>query len=115
MSTLAERVQLGTIFLDDVRPGWAGQINLNELELANPASCVIGQVFDDPNATYSAWMRGSWEAHDWLEAKGLLTDNDNVPVLLGFERLGVFDYESSTETYEDLQAAWTEVILSRVQ
>lgn len=41
----AARVRRGAKFLDDLRPGWAGEINLVHLSLEDSCQCVLGQLY----------------------------------------------------------------------
>jgi hypothetical protein len=40
-----QRVAAGAALLDTKAPGWAGKVDVGELEIANPEWCVLGQVF----------------------------------------------------------------------
>ena len=40
-----EQVARGAALLDERKPGWHRQINLERLDMANPCLCVLGQVF----------------------------------------------------------------------
>ena len=47
---IAETVALAATFLDELRPGWAGEINLETLEsrvILARQKCVLGQLFSD--------------------------------------------------------------------
>lgn len=119
---LEERIALGVQFLDAVKPGWAGQIDTNELELSNPASCVLGQLYREEAETvyaespWSGYTIGGWRLHDWLVKSGHYADEEigAAQELAGFERLGVYEAETSDDTYESLQAAWMKVITTHV-
>lgn len=43
----AARAAAGAAYLDQHRPGWAGQINLDWLDLASECDCVLGQLSND--------------------------------------------------------------------
>lgn len=123
MTTLADRIQLGSKFLDDVMPGWAGQIDLDELCLDDPSSCVLGQLYDDeaknvyPDAPFNGYTIGGYRLHDWLVKNGYYEDDEigASQELAGFERLGIYSDETSDDTYDKLQQGWTYEILGRVQ
>jgi hypothetical protein len=38
-------VARGAELLDATRPGWAGKLNLDKLELEIPNRCVLGQLY----------------------------------------------------------------------
>ncbi len=44
--TLEPRVERGAVLLDDKVPGWADEVDLNVLELANACKCILGQLAD---------------------------------------------------------------------
>lgn len=44
---LMRRARIGAEYLDATRPGWAGEINLDELDMGSCWDCVIGQIFGD--------------------------------------------------------------------
>jgi hypothetical protein len=120
---LQQRIDLGTQFLDAVRPGWANQIDLDSLDLENPRACVLGQVFAERAAEYdnvSPFVIGGWAAHDWLVEQGYQLNDEsdeyfNAAKACGFERDGVTrGWPFGEDTYDELQAAWTQVIESLV-
>lgn len=43
--TPAERVVQGAEFLDEFRPGWADEIDVEALDLASSDRCVLGQIY----------------------------------------------------------------------
>jgi hypothetical protein len=47
----ASRVARGAAFLDEKAPGWEKRINTQILDVADPAVCVVGQI-------YGGWERG---------------------------------------------------------
>lgn len=122
MSNLADRIKLGVMFLNDVKPGWAGQIDTDELDLSDPQSCVLGQLYRDeaeevyPDAPFSGYTIGGFRLHDWLVKNGHYEDDEigAAQELAGFERLGIYESTASDDTYDSLQEAWTEVITEAV-
>lgn len=62
-----ERVKRGAALLDEKRPGWADEIDLDLLNLRSCTTCVLGQVFLD-------------DAVDQLEldAETILDDDEDV-------------------------------------
>jgi hypothetical protein len=47
MSDLAERVERGAARLDERRPGWWGEVNVEDLDLWDDCQCVIGQLWGE--------------------------------------------------------------------
>ena len=39
----------GAIFLDEVHPGWANEINIETLAIQNPCNCILGQLYGNYN------------------------------------------------------------------
>lgn len=121
---LKDRIALGTQFLDSVKPGWAGEIDTDKLDLIDPHSCVLGQLFVEEAEVYDRigpFTVGSWAAHDWLVEQGYDLDGEaeeyvNAAEMCGFERDGAMGGwpHSDADTYDKLQAAWLEVITTHV-
>lgn len=44
MNDVQERAQGGTTWLDEVWPGWRGEISDEPLEMSEPCGCVLGQI-----------------------------------------------------------------------
>ena len=51
-SDIATRVARGVALLDERKPGWAGQIDLITLDVANPDMCVLGQLYPDHSSCF---------------------------------------------------------------
>ena len=127
---LEDRIALGTQFLDDVKPGWVELIDRDSLDLSEPSSCILGQLFapeaearrlaDGPFSA-GAFTLGSWAFHDWLADHGYDMDgNEHVDInaaeMGGFERNGTsMGAGDPDETYAALQEQWDFVILGRMQ
>ena len=45
--TPADRVDRGAELLDRVRPGWADEVGLEDLDMVHCALCMLGQLFGD--------------------------------------------------------------------
>ena len=43
--SLAENAELGALWLDRTRPGWASLIKLASLEMSSCSRCIAGQIF----------------------------------------------------------------------
>jgi hypothetical protein len=91
------RVMKGAVHLDQVRPGWAWEIDPGTLDLADECLCVFGQVF----------------GHYWDGVK-------HLPTLagwpLGFD-VSSKDYNTRVDmdvAYRMLQDAWIEAICDRL-
>jgi hypothetical protein len=101
---LKERVALGSLFLDQTQPGWRDRIDIIKLDLADPQSCVLGQLWDreqELERTVGPYTRGTWALADWLDESPDDYD-DLASVRAGFER--------DMEDYEVLTRAWVESI-----
>lgn len=59
-STLAERVTRGAEWLDQIKPGWAGLIDQDRLDMDSGHRCVLGQVFDSEAKRDEYWHGYSW-------------------------------------------------------
>lgn len=105
MSTIAERVTRGAALLERFDPGWWQRINLDELALDSPCHCILGQLYYDdqnPQASYLAgvaWVRSVMPTRSAADT----ADED-----CGFDESG-----ESPDEYEQLTAAWRELIESR--
>ena len=47
MASAQERVKLGAHFVEQYRPGWANQINLETFDIRHPDQCILGQLDGD--------------------------------------------------------------------
>lgn len=88
--TPAERVARGVELLDRVRPGWAGEIHQESLDMVDCCHCVLGQLFGD-------FQYGEDE-------------------LFGYQYGAAGDHGFYTSTHRDysaLQSEWCRVIAER--
>lgn len=102
-----ERVNRGAALLDQRRPGWAGELDLNTLHMASCDSCVLGQLFD-----------GYFIGTRRLAIQGRAADlgfEVEPPVLrlVGDVSLGSLS-GSVSEVYALLRAAWTDAVHARI-
>jgi hypothetical protein len=98
-AAIAQRVAAGAAWLDEHRPGWADRINLDELDLANPCKCVLGQE-------YGRFVLGD----------DLILDEGSESWMLGFDVAElVQDGRYAGERYTELTAAWRELVLARLE
>lgn len=93
----ALRIGRGVEVLDQQRPGWADEIQLEYLEMASGVSCVLGQVFDGYTTGLVELLSPEYEGNEyaWSAEHGFVNDVDN----------GVY--------YDDLQNGWMKVIKER--
>jgi len=92
MATTLERVQAGMEFLDDIRPGWRGEIERTILDLGSQEDCILGQL-------YGHYM-------DALPLIGLYGDRKRQTAY-GFELTGEqLNAWNHQEDYDNLTAAW---------
>ena len=100
MSTVAERVQRGAELLDEKRPGWWREIDLERLDVSSTCNCIGGQVAGVPYGFTVA-----------MEALGL--DGEEAFVAHGFESdINLSDRLFRAE-YAALTAAWRDLIAGR--
>ena len=88
----AARAAAGAAFLDGQVPGWAGQVDLATLDLADSCDCVLGQ------------LGGSFQ--DTVEDLHLSQDD---AVDLGF----TIPPDESYHRWAELDAAWAREIVTR--
>lgn len=105
---LKDKVDRGVQFLDAVVADWRNRIDLSELDLGDPAHCVLGQVFgDDDDPVRSGWAEGSARLDEFEQDNSLLSGDtyDDTCILYGF------DIDYGDLTYLDLQSEWLGRIL----
>lgn len=104
MSTIAERVAAGAVFLDEHDPGWWQRIDLAVIDLGSPCCCVLGQLHLDksPNPAF-AYRRGR-------DALGLSANRGRE---LGFDAYQDDMAGDVGAEYYDLTAEWKRVITGR--
>lgn len=106
MLTMAEaclRVGRGAAWLDKVQPGWADRINVGVLNLGDTRACVLGQLFDDPEAMCCGYCRA-------LAVYPEMDADDALVIDCGFD---IADDESMFEAML-LHDAWVDAIASRL-
>ncbi len=109
LADIRERVARGVVLLDEKRPGWDAQIDIDELDIDNCWDCVIGQLYR------SAW-NGEDEpfeigAVDLVGSGAYLFDN-HAPALVehGFS---AYPAEEDKTEYDALTVEWRRVISER--
>jgi hypothetical protein len=101
MTTTTERVQAGAGLLDQHQPGWVDRIDLDRLNLRDCFACVLGQLFPgDYYATVHDTLGLNWAE---AAAHGFNVDAD-----------GHLNEEAEEAEYEELAAAWRELIGARL-
>ena len=96
------RVSKGALHLDQVRPGWAWQIDPGTLDLASQCFCVLGQL-------HGFYAKG-------LSQIPLNDDGNRLGWAYGFD-ITAYDYLGITEAgaaYRMLQDCWIEEIANRL-
>jgi len=104
MSVAAIVAARGAVFLDERRPGWADEIDVERLDLAECTACVLGQLFDAP------------EIEDpFLVGRDTLGLNYRRVLFLGFDRASADDTWQDTPPtrYDALNRAWAREIEAR--
>lgn len=84
-----ENVGSGAALLDQKRPGWYREIDLDQLEMGSDTKCVLGQLYGE-----------------YIKGRYTLT-------LLG--KTFVYGFNTTLEDYKSLQLMWEEEIRSRLQ
>lgn len=120
-----ERVVAGAEWLDEHHPGWAKDIRLNDLRMAHPEYCVLGQiaravvdhsranffslVVNNGNPNYEGFM-----VPECVAALGLATQlTDEEAVSLGFDVDEPPHDEDDDESYSVLERLWSRQIRDR--
>lgn len=88
----AARAAAGAVFLDEQVPGWAGQVNLATLTLADACGCVLGQL-----------------GENYQDTRDDLHLSQDGAVELGF----TLGDDESWHDWAQLDAAWAREIVRR--
>ncbi len=91
-----ERIARGAAFLDERAPGWRQRIDLDKLEMVNPAQCLVGQLFGD---YYRA-----------LGPNLGLAASEAIPLGLNLAMNDSSGSEDEDRNYETLDAEWRQYI-----
>lgn len=89
--TVNERVAEGVTLLDQHRPGWAGLLDLDQLDIVSTTFCVLAQLFGDYWAGKTAL--GIEDEEGW--------------------RYG-FDSPMFKDDAEEVEDAWREAVAARI-
>ena len=98
------RAQRGADFLDDADPGWAARIDPGRLELADGASCVLGQL-------HGGYRQGLGRARILNLSSAPLASAS--PVDLGFQAVRHLGDDAEDLDYAFLTRAWRECLDTR--
>lgn len=102
----AARVAKGVALLDEKRPGWEREIDLETLNIQNGHCCVTAQLSGE-----SRWYAG-------MDQLGLTEGNDGTYVAHGFnaEDPHAMDDEEydQDKVYDTLNSLWRDVVTSRL-
>lgn len=121
MLTVKEIADLGTaaatgaVLLDHEKPGWWKEVDVNTLDLGNPAYCVLGQLYGDTTygyPDYDGYEVGIAELFGDVYVNDTEFDSTHPVVPNGFD-LAIVASNSLTSHYAALTEAWKFQILSR--
>jgi hypothetical protein len=102
--TVAERVQAGAAWLDEHRPGWVADIDLDRLVLSSPCRCVLGQLY---GSYYNAPIK-YFDTSDY--GFDTLAEDEDLPN----DDAGMDAYVAAIDgEYVELTAAWRDLIAAR--
>jgi hypothetical protein len=112
LDAVRDRVRLGAGVLDRVRPGWAGEIDLDRLDMSWGDRDVLGQLY----GLYSAGLVEIAPEEAWGDDEVDL-EYDCQPVKWaeahGFTIQGIERRESEVHQWDCLTDAWKDEIRSR--
>lgn len=93
------KVKRGIAWLDEIKPDWRSQIDLETLRLSRPDHCVLGQVFRDEAHEYNA------ENDDYMSGFDYAATNYGGH---GLERQDSWAREHGFDSpdYETLDSVW---------
>lgn len=105
MSTVQERVALGVALLNERRPNWRSQVDIDVLEMNDRSWCIIGQVFGVNPDDWSA-------VEEYVDALTALGVHGGEGGLYGFDltREQYEAYWGEHDKWEELTSAWLEVL-----
>ena len=94
VATIEERVAKGAALLDQERPGWWQEIDLDTLSLRSGCDCVLGQLYESFDDGVEI-LDLEWPEDSGFDLEGWPTDR--------------------TQAWNDLTAAWRSLIEARRQ
>lgn len=100
----ARRVHKGATWLDLGWPDWADRVNLDTLDLGDPYSCILPQVF-------RAALKGAsyWQAVETLN----LRPSPNAENPVGAREIDLGFFVPNDADWPKLELAWRREILKR--
>ena len=98
------RAARGADLLDDAHPGWAAHVDAGRLELADGASCVLGQL-------HGGYRLGLGRARILNLSSAPIASLS--PVDLGFQAVGDLGEAAEALDYALLTRAWRECLRAR--
>lgn len=112
MNGITERVERGAALLDDKRPGWWQQIDLDTLDVRAKCDCVLGQVAAAPgDFRYDRYVHGldivrldGWQAPHY---------GFDYDVRINEEACCEENERAIIAAYAALTQAWRDLILAR--
>src|SRR5437870_946870 len=97
----------GAALLDECRPGWFREVDLDRLNIDSPGDCPLGQLYGEEGQT---GLAPYWAG---LRAVGVQFGSEDA-VRLGFAiAKGFRGLEERQQRYAELTAAWRNEILRR--
>jgi hypothetical protein len=105
-------VKRGIYWLDENHPGWAQDINLDELDMSECTDCVIGQAVGSYSYTINKAATG--DANEWDHAAATQWSVEH-----GFEYPGTLayanpGYAAPSYGYRELDTLWSDEVRKRL-
>lgn len=70
----SDKIRNGIKFLDQDKPGWEHEIDLDKLELSDCVSCVLGQTFGNYYNVLDRIVNCGWpQQNEWAAERGFYT------------------------------------------
>lgn len=101
MPTISERVARGTAWLDENRPGWIDEIDLDRLLMSSPCNCVLGQLY------------GNYFEVIWGDPVAPRPPDGRSHGFNAYDAYDLGGTASQLAEYDDLHAEWVRVITER--
>jgi hypothetical protein len=106
MDSMEDCVERGAMLLDRERPGWAGGVDLDELDMATDEDCILGQLHGHYSIGRDSLIRRlSWyrrlllRRHDFGWCHGFNAASSRGPSL--------------SHQYDELQRLWAAEVMAR--
>lgn len=105
--TIESRVLTGELALDQVKPDWRDGIDLDNLSMASPCRCILGQVF---NGYREGCKQLGIETVAFDSNKDALPSYRDAAVAHGFEAPPNLDQADRDAYFAALEDEWKQVI-----